>query len=137
MYSYRAFTLAHRALTAAKLGFPLKIHADEFENLGGASSLAVPHRLTTWLRHQKMTSIKWTVNGGSSPCTPFGWQNEVHPGKTILTRRSVVIATDINRHSGAESMQFVLACLPLLLTPAGDCRHRVTLLPSAQCSIGS
>ena len=125
-----AFTLAQsRAiLTAAKdLGFPLKIHADEFENLGGASLAAelgaasADHLVKTSENDIKQMGQSDTV-AVALPCTPFGLaEREYTPAKQILAAGGLLaVATDINPGTAwCESMQFVLAlaCRYLLLTP--------------------
>ena len=85
-----AFDLAQsrQILSAAKaLGFPLKIHADEFDNLGGAS-LAVELGAAS-ADHLVKTSAADIAALGSSdtvavalPCTPFGLaEPALHPGQ--------------------------------------------------------
>ncbi len=126
-----AFTLdqSRCILTAAKrLGFPLKIHADEFDNLGGAS-LAVELGAAS-ADHLVTTSAKDIASLGGSdtvavalPCTPFGL-GEPHytPAQEVLAAGGLLaIASDINPGTAwCESMQFViaLACRYLRLTPA-------------------
>ena len=125
-----AFTLAQsRAiLTAASdLGFPLKIHADEFENLGGASLAAELGAASA--DHLVKTSSEDIARLGAGstvavalPCTPFGLaERDYTPAKEILAAGGLLaIATDINPGTAwCESMQFVLAlaCRYLRLTP--------------------
>ena len=125
-----AFTLAQSRdiLTAAKdLGFPLKIHADEFENLGGASLAAelgaasADHLVKTSEADIKRLGESNTVSV-ALPCTPFGLaEREYTPAKQILAAGgTLAVATDINPGTAwCESMQFVLAlaCRYLRLTP--------------------
>ena len=126
-----AFNLeqSRRILSKAKeLGFPLKIHADEFDNLGGAS-LAVSLGAVS-ADHLVATSDEDIANLGSSdtvavalPCTPFGLaEAEYTPAKKILAADGLLaIATDINPGTAwCESMQFsiALACRYMGLTPA-------------------
>jgi imidazolonepropionase len=75
-----AFDLAHsrRILETAKaLGFPLKIHADEFENIGGtqlAASLgavSADHLVKTKPEDFRALAAAGTV-AVALPCTPFG-----------------------------------------------------------------
>jgi imidazolonepropionase len=126
-----AFNLAQtrRILTAAKaLGFPLKLHADEFANLGGASLAAdldaasADHLVKTSAADIRALAASNTV-AVALPCTPFGLaQTEYTPAKEILRAGGLLaIASDINPGTAwCESMQFViaLACRYLKLTPA-------------------
>jgi len=126
-----AFNLeqSRKILTKAKeLGFPLKIHADEFDNLGGAS-LAVELGAVS-ADHLVATSEEDIANLGNSetvavalPCTPFGLaEREYTPAKKILAANGfLAIATDINPGTAwCENMQFsiALACRYMGLTPA-------------------
>ncbi|HOT99492.1 MAG TPA: imidazolonepropionase [Anaerolineaceae bacterium] len=78
-------------LSAAKgLGFPLKLHADEFENLGGASlaaelgAVSADHLVKTSLEDVHRLAASETV-AVSLPGTPFGLaQQEYTPAKEIL-----------------------------------------------------
>ena len=114
--------------TARALGFPLKIHADEFANLGGAS-LAVElgahsadHLVATSAEDIDILAQSDTV-AVALPCTPFGLA-EAHytPAQKILAAGGLLaIATDLNPGTAwCESMQFAiaLACRYLRLTPA-------------------
>ena len=126
-----AFNLpqARRILkAAAALGFPLKVHADEFEPLG-ASTLAVdlaavsadhlvktPPEAIARLAHSSTVAV-------SLPCTPFGLGDPHYtPAQEILKAGGLLaIASDLNPGTAwCESMQFViaLACRYLRLTPA-------------------
>ncbi len=114
--------------TASELGFPLKIHADEFDNLGGAS-LAVELGAAS-ADHLVKTSKKDIAALGKSdtvavslPCTPFGLaESEYTPAQDILDADGILaIATDCNPGTAwNESMQFAiaLACRYMGLTPA-------------------
>ena len=126
-----AFTLeqTRQILTAGKaLGFPLKAHVDEFENLGAASlacelgAASVDHAVKTSAAEiQQLGSSNTAVV--SLPCTPFGLA-EAHytPAKELLSADAILaLATDLNPGTAwCESMQFVmaLACRFLKLTPA-------------------
>jgi len=113
---------------AQDLGFPLKIHADEFANLHGAS-LAVEFGAAS-ADHLVVTSPLDISNLGKSntvavslPCTPFGLaEGQYTPAKDILKANGILaIATDLNPGTAwCENMQFViaLACRYLKLTPA-------------------
>ncbi|MBM3144964.1 MAG: imidazolonepropionase [Chloroflexi bacterium] len=114
--------------TARDLGFPLKIHADEFDNLGGAALAAELGAVSA--DHLVVTSEEdITALGASStvavslPCTPFGLaEGSYTPAKDFLDANCLLaIATDINPGTAwCESMQFTitLACRYLRLTPA-------------------
>jgi len=126
-----AFTLAQsrRILqTAGDLGFPLKIHADEFDNLGGASLAAelgatsADHLVKTCAADIAALAASQTV-AVALPCTPFGLADPHYtPARAILEANGLLaIASDINPGTAwCENMQFVLAlaCRYLRLTPA-------------------
>jgi imidazolonepropionase len=127
----RAFTLdqSRQILKKARsLGFPLKIHADEFDNLGGAS-LAVELGATSADHLVKTSNMDIAALGQSDtvavslPCTPFGLaEPEYTPAQKILDANGILaLATDCNPGTAwNESMQFViaLACRYMRLTPA-------------------
>ncbi len=114
--------------TARGLGFPLKIHADEFDNLGGASlavelgAVSADHLVTSSPADIAALAASDTV-GVALPCTPFGLA-ETHytPAQAILEAGGLLaIATDLNPGTAwCENMQFAiaLACRYLRLTPA-------------------
>lgn len=126
-----AFSLAQSTLlleTAQKMGFPLKIHADEFENLGGASlaarlgAVSADHLVTPSMADIRALAESETV-AVALPCTPFGLaQAEYTPARQIIAADGLLaIATDLNPGTAwCESMQFALAlaCRMLKLTPA-------------------
>jgi len=126
-----AFTLeqSRQILTKARsLGFPLKIHADEFDNLGGVS-LAVELGAASADHLVKTSDADIDALGKSDtvavslPCTPFGLaEREYTPVQKILDADGILaLATDCNPGTAwNESMQFViaLACRQLKLTPA-------------------
>lgn len=126
-----AFTLkqSRQILTgAAALGFPLKIHADEFDNLGGASLAAELGAASA--DHLVVTSDADIAALGKSdtvavalPCTPFGLaEHHYTPARKLLEANAMLaLATDCNPGtSWNESMQFALAlaCRYMDLTPA-------------------
>ena len=127
----KAFDLdqSRRILTEARrLGFPLKIHADEFDNLGGASlavelgAASADHLVKTSDADIEALAQSDTV-AVSLPCTPFGLaEREYTPaGKIIAAGGILALATDCNPGTAwNESMQFVLAlaCRYMGLTPA-------------------
>jgi imidazolonepropionase len=127
----KAFDLeqSRQILTRAKsLGFPLKIHADEFGNLGGASLAAALGAASA--DHLVKTSDADIAALGKSetvavslPCTPFGLaEKEYTPARKLIEAGAILaLATDCNPGtSWNESMQFAiaLACRYMGLTPA-------------------
>jgi imidazolonepropionase len=113
---------------AQALGFPLKVHADEFDNLGGAALAAEFHAVsadhlvaTSWEDIRQLAQSETVAVG--LPCTPFGLA-EAHytPAKVILEADGLLaLASDINPGTAwCESMQFTLAlaCRYMKLTPA-------------------
>ena len=114
--------------TAQALGFRIKIHADEFDNLGGAS-LAVELGAAS-ADHLVVTSKQdIAALGGSNtvavslPCTPFGLaEGHYTPASEILEADGILaIATDMNPGTAwCENMQLTiaLACRYMKLTPA-------------------
>lgn len=125
------FNLEHsRAIlaTARELGFPLKIHADEFENIGGAS-LATELGATS-ADHLVKTSpedIQKLASGNTVavalPCTPFGLaESSYTPARSIIAQGGLLaLASDLNPGTAwCGNMQFViaLACRFMKLTPA-------------------
>jgi imidazolonepropionase len=118
-----------QVLTKARdLGFPLKVHADEFDNLGGASlavelgAVSADHLVKTSEADIAALGKSDTV-AVSLPCTPFGLA-ECHytPARDIIAADGILaLATDCNPGTTwNESMQFViaLACRSMKLTPA-------------------
>jgi imidazolonepropionase len=127
----KAFDLeqSRQVLTRARaLGFPLKIHADEFDNIGGAS-LAVELGAASADHLVKTSDADIAALGRSDtvavslPCTPFGLA-ECHytPARKLIDADAILaLATDCNPGTTwNESMQFViaLACRAMKLTPA-------------------
>jgi len=120
---------SRRILTTARdLGFPLKIHADEFLNLGGAALAAelgaasADHLVKT--SHQDILTLAQTETVAVSlPGTPFGLNEaEYSPAQEIIAADGILaLATDINPGTAwCESMQFILAlaCRKMGFTPA-------------------
>ncbi len=113
---------------ARELDFPLKIHADEFDNLGGASlaaelgAVSADHLVVTSDEDIEALANSETV-AVSLPCTPFGLgHSEYSPAQKMLDAGTTfAIATDCNPGTAwTESMQFpiALACRSMKLTPA-------------------
>ena len=127
----KAFTLeqSRQILTrAGSLGFPLKVHADEFDNLGGAALAAelkaasADHLVVTSEADIEALGKSDTV-AVALPCTPFGLaESHYTPAKKLLEANALLaVATDCNPGtSWNESMQFAiaLACRYMKLTPA-------------------
>jgi imidazolonepropionase len=126
-----AFNLeqSQRILQAARvLGFPLKIHADEFDNLGGAALAAQLGAVSA--DHLVTTSAEDIIALGKSdtvavalPCTPFGLAEVNYtPAQDILKAGGLLaLASDLNPGTAwGGNMQFAiaLACRYLKLTPA-------------------
>lgn len=114
--------------TARDLGFPLKLHADEFENLGGASlgaefnAASVDHLVKTSLEDIQRMAESETV-AVSLPGTPFGLaQSEYSPAREMIAANAyLALATDLNPGTTwNESMQFMqaLATRYMKLTPS-------------------
>jgi imidazolonepropionase len=113
---------------ACQYGFPLKIHADEFDNLGGASLAAELGAVSA--DHLVKTSPEDILALGKSntvavglPCTPFGLaEHEYTPARAILEADGLLaLASDLNPGTAwCGNMQFViaLACRFMKLTPA-------------------
>ncbi len=114
--------------TARQLGFPLKIHADEFESLGGArlavelGAVSADHLACTPPTDIDALASSTTV-AVALPCTPFGLAEAAYtPARPLLEAGALLaLASDLNPGTAwCESMQFViaLACRYLRLTPA-------------------
>jgi imidazolonepropionase len=127
----KAFDLAQsrQILEKAKaLGFPLKIHADEFDNLGGAS-LAVELGAASADHLVKTSDEDIRALAGSDtvavalPCTPFGLAEDHYTRALAILEAGgiLALATDCNPGTAwNESMQFsiTLACRYMKLRPA-------------------
>jgi imidazolonepropionase len=114
--------------TAAKLGFPLKLHADEFVGLGGAAlavelgATSVDHLVQTPPADVQAVGNSVTV-AVALPCTPFGLGEDEYTNAQAFVQSGAVlaIATDLNPGTApCESMQFAIAvaCRQMGLTPA-------------------
>ena len=126
-----AFNLAQsrQILEAAReLGFPLKIHAEEFDNLGGTSlavelgAASADHLIAVSPEDIAALAQSGTV-AVALPCTPFGLAEARYaPAEAILEAGGILaLATDLNPGTAwCESMQFAiaLACRYMRLTPA-------------------
>jgi imidazolonepropionase len=114
--------------TAKSMGYPLKIHADEFENLGGAAlaaelgAVSADHLVKTSSDDIRALASSQTA-AVSLPCTPFGLaEKEYTPAKAIIQAGGLLaLASDMNPGTAwCGNMQFViaLACRYMRLTPA-------------------
>jgi imidazolonepropionase len=114
--------------TARSLGFPLKMHADEFDNLGGASlaaelgAVSADHLVRTSPADISALAQSATVSV-ALPCTPFGLADtDYTPAQAILDAGGLLaLATDLNPGTAwGGDMQFAiaLACRYMKLTPA-------------------
>jgi imidazolonepropionase len=126
-----AFSLAQtrRILEKAKsFGFPLKVHADEFDNLGGASlaaelgAVSADHLVKTSPADISALAQSSTV-AVALPCTPFGLADpDYTPAQPILDEGGLLaLASDLNPGTAwGGDMQFTiaLACRYMKLTPA-------------------
>jgi imidazolonepropionase len=120
---------SRRILTSARaLGFPLKIHADEFASLGGTSlavelgATSADHLLETAADEIRKLARSDTV-GVMLPATPFGLHLDARPPVRAFLEADglLAIASDLNPGTAwCESMQMTLAlaCRTLGLTPA-------------------
>lgn len=115
-------------LAALELGFPLKLHVDEFANLGGAvlaaqlGAASADHLVKTSLEDIRALASSKTA-AVALPCTPFGLASrEYTPAKEIIAAGGLLaLASDLNPGTAwCENMQFViaLACRTLGLTPS-------------------
>ena len=126
-----AFTLeqSRRVLERAKaLGFGLKIHADEFEPLGGTGlavelgAMSADHLVCTPDQEIELLGQSDTV-AVSLPATPFGLAHHQYtPAQAILEAGGILaLASDCNPGTAwNESMTFIvaLACRYMHITPA-------------------
>ncbi|MEX2144609.1 MAG: imidazolonepropionase [Anaerolineales bacterium] len=114
--------------TANGLGFPLKIHTDEFDNLGGTAlavelgAVSADHLISTSPADIAALAASNTV-AVALPATPFGLAENHHaPAREILKAGGLLaIGGDLNPGTAwCENLQFVLAlaCRMLKLTPA-------------------
>ncbi len=113
---------------ARELGFPLKIHSDEFENLGGTSlavhlgAISADHLVKASDADIQALGESNTVAVSLTP-TPFGLgHSDYAPAQKILDANGILaIASDLNPGTAwCESMQFVIAlsCRYLKITVA-------------------
>lgn len=114
--------------TSTKLGFPRKIHADEFAGLGGTGlavkmgAASADHLVHTPDEDIAALGASSTVAVGL-PGTPFGLgEHQYTPAESLLAHNAILaLASDLNPGTAwCESMQMViaLACRYMKLTPA-------------------
>ena len=110
-----------------ELGYPLKAHVDEFENLGGAAlavelgAVSIEHAVKT--SPAEIPLLGCVGNGCLAALHTFrAGRTALHPAQRDAPAGAVLaLATDLNPGTAwCESMQFViaLACRYLKLTPA-------------------
>lgn len=113
---------------ARELGFPLKIHADEFENFGGAAlaaelgAISADHLVTTSAADIRALAASDTA-AVSLPLTPFGLaEKEYSPALEIIRSGALfALASDQNPGTawcGNMQMAMAVACRFMRLTPA-------------------
>ncbi len=113
---------------ARDLGFPLKIHADEFANLGGTrlavqyEAISADHLVKTNAQDIQALSNSKTV-AVALPCTPFGLAHQEYTPASEFLAADVVLALASDLNPGTAwcgNMQFAiaLACRYMRLTPA-------------------
>lgn len=126
-----AFSLAQskQVLVAAKgLGFPLKIHVDEFAPLGGTrlavelGATSADHLVCTPADEISLLAQSDTI-AVALPATPFGLGDcDFTPARALIDQgAALALATDCNPGPAwCESMPFViaLACRYMRMTPA-------------------
>jgi imidazolonepropionase len=113
---------------AQVMGFPLKMHADEFAGLGGTAlavelgAVSADHLVCTPPADIAALGRGETIAVGL-PCTPFGLNHHAYTpaGAILAAGGALALATDCNPGTAwCESMQFVmaLACRAMKLAPA-------------------
>lgn len=120
---------SRRVLQTAKgMGFPLKIHVDEFEPLGGTrlavelGAATADHLVCTPAEEVALLAASETI-AVSLPGTPFGLaQADYTPARAIIDQGgALALATDLNPGTCyCESMPFIiaLACRSMRMLPA-------------------
>ena len=102
--------------TAKDMGFGLKIHADEIENLGGAGlaaelgAISAEHLVKTTEKEMEMMADAGTI-GVLLPGTPYSLMEKEYANarKMIEKGMAVAVATDLNPNCWTESMQFIVS----------------------------
>jgi imidazolonepropionase len=111
---------------ARKMGFNLKIHADEIENTGGAelavqlNALSADHLLQASSQGIEALAQSSTV-ATLLPCTAFSLKEDYAQGRKMIDAGcAVALATDFNPGSCFSSsipLTIALACIYMQLTP--------------------
>lgn len=121
-------TLSRKVLKTAKgLDFPLKIHADEFDNLGGTGmavelgAVSADHLVATPAEEIAALAASDTV-AVALPCTPFGLAEPKYtPARQLLAAGGLLaLGGDLNPGTAwCENIQLALAlaCRYMKLTP--------------------
>jgi imidazolonepropionase len=120
---------SRKLLTAAKkLGFKLKIHADQLNNMGGAKLAASLQAVSvSHLEHISKEGIDALANSRTIaillPGATFFLESEIYAPASEMISKGVAVAlgTDFNPGScPTESMQIILmlACLKMRMSPA-------------------
>ncbi len=114
--------------SAKKLGFNLKLHADQLTDIGGAELAASLHAVSaSHLEHISREGIDALAKGGTIAvllpgATFFLGSNTYAPASEMISRGvAVALGTDFNPGSSpTESMQIILtfACIKMRMSPA-------------------
>jgi imidazolonepropionase len=131
---------------AAELGLGLKLHADEFEPIGGATlavelgAVSVDHLVRTTDEQLAALAASDTI-AVSLPGTPFGLGHHdfTRARRLIELGGALALASDLNPGTcWCESMQFIvaLACRYLKLTPA-EAINAATINAAHALNLGS
>jgi len=142
---YFSITQSRRILeTARDLGFKLKVHAEEFSNMGGAL-LAGQLKATSadHLLHISHDGVQALKSGGTVatllPGTAFYLGLPYAPARMILDEgATVALATDYNPGSCViENLQWIMAlgCLQMKMTPA-EVLQAVTINAAKAVALG-
>ena len=111
---------------ARKMGFKLKLHADEIVQLGGAELAARLHAVSAdHLLHVSDEGIRWMAEAGVVatllPLTAFSLNEPYARGREMLDAGcAVALASDLNPgscFSASIPMLFALACIYMKLSP--------------------
>ena len=140
-----AFTVAHAERvfeTASKLGLPVKIHAEQLSNMGGASLAARYRALSAdHLEHLDEAGVLAMQNSGVVavllPCASYFLRETKYPPIELFRRHNVPIAIATDSNPGTSPTASILlamnmACTVFGMTPAealiGITRHAAQAL---------
>jgi imidazolonepropionase len=126
--AFAPFQARRILLRAQDLGFPLKVHAEEFSS-SGAARLAVELGAASADHLNRIQPEDIAALGGTStvavllPATPFGLADSTYaPAQALIEAGAIVaLGSDLNPGTAwCENLQFViaLACRTMRLTPA-------------------